>query len=62
MRYSEDPSFSGVPWVAFRDSTTYTLSAGAGDKTVYGVFRNAWDPVGQGASAGITLLGTSTPR
>lgn len=58
MRYSEDPAFGGVPWVAFSDTTSFALSPGAGEKTVYGVFRNAWDPVGQGAQASITRLST----
>ena len=57
MRFSEDPAFSGVAFQSYADTTTFTLSAGAGEKLVYGQYVNPWDPSGRGTSAGITLLG-----
>jgi hypothetical protein len=56
MRFSESPSFTGVPWVAFRDTTEFVLSSSPGTKTVYGIFRNAFEPAGKGSLQVITLL------
>lgn len=42
MRFAESPSFSGVPWQAYDDTATITLSAGEGRKVVYAQFRNDW--------------------
>ncbi len=40
MRISEDPFFAGVPWVAYAPTTSFTLSAGFGTKTVYAQLRD----------------------
>jgi len=42
MRFAENPSFVGVPWVAYADSFDFTLSDGEGLKVIYGQFRNFW--------------------
>lgn len=42
MRISESPNFSAVPWVAYEDSTGFTLSPGEGRKNIYAQFRNDW--------------------
>jgi hypothetical protein len=40
MRISEDPFFTGVPWVSYQGTTLFTLSAGYGLKTVYAQLRD----------------------
>lgn len=35
MRISEDPFFSGVPWVPYTETSMFTLSPGFGSKTVF---------------------------
>ncbi len=57
MVISEDPAFSGTTWTAFADTTTFTLSPGAGEKTIFARYRNAFDPVGSSALVRIVLLG-----
>jgi hypothetical protein len=42
MRFSEAPSFAGVPWRAYAAIDSLTLSEGEGTKIVYGQFRNDW--------------------
>ena len=42
MRFSESPTFVGVPWVAYDDTTLFPLSEEPGLKVVYGQFRNFW--------------------
>ncbi len=40
MRFSESLDFSGVTWQAYRDTAMINLSEGAGQKVIYGQFRN----------------------
>jgi outer membrane protein assembly factor BamB len=40
MRISEDPFFTGVPWIPYAPSISFTLSAGFGTKTVYAQLRD----------------------
>ena len=40
MRFSESLDFNGINWQAYRDTLNITLSEGAGQKVVYGQFRN----------------------
>lgn len=40
FRLSENADFSGSVWRDFVESTPFTLSAGAGEKTLYAAFRN----------------------
>jgi len=35
MRISEDPFFAGAPWIPYQQTSSFTLSAGFGTKTVY---------------------------
>jgi len=42
MRFSEDPAFAGLPWIAYNDTALLALSEGAGLKVIYGQFRNFW--------------------
>ena len=57
MLLSEDPDFGDATWSAFADTVVFDLSAGAGEKTIFGRYRNAWDPVGSSAVARIFRLG-----
>ncbi len=40
MRFSESLDFTTIPWVAYSDTSTITLSPGPGEKTIYAQFRN----------------------
>ncbi len=40
MRISEDPFFSGAPWIPYMASSSWTLSPGYGMKTVYSQLRD----------------------
>jgi len=40
MRISEDPFFTGAAWVAYQQTSMFTLSAGFGTKTVYAQLRD----------------------
>ncbi len=42
MRFSENPSFVGVPWLTYAALDTFTLSEDEGEKVVYGQYRNFW--------------------
>ena len=42
MRFAESPDLSGVAWLPYAAASEFTLSAGAGLKTVYGQYRNDW--------------------
>jgi hypothetical protein len=57
MIFSEDPAFIGATWVAFADTTDYTLSIGFGEKIIFARYRNAFDSVGTSAVARVFLLG-----
>jgi hypothetical protein len=61
MRFSESADFAGIAWVDYADSTEIQLSEGPGLKTIYGWYRNPFDPGGQAAEASITLLGEGAP-
>ncbi|VAW76475.1 hypothetical protein MNBD_GAMMA13-1776, partial [hydrothermal vent metagenome] len=41
IRISEQPNFSGAAWQPYQESVPYTLSAGAGNKSVYVQVRRA---------------------
>ncbi len=56
MRFSEDPSFTGVPWLTYAPSIQFALTPAPGLKTVYGEFRNDWFTAARVDS--IRLLGT----
>jgi len=60
MRFAESPDLSAVPWLAYADTVTFTLSEGAGTKIVYGEYRNAW--FSAVAADTITLVQTRRPR
>ena len=42
-KFSEDNTFSGVSWQALSDSLSFTLSTGAGTKTVYAKIKNDFE-------------------
>lgn len=61
MRFAETSDFTGVPWQPFAAMSTFELSAPAGPKTVYAIFRNGLDPAGRAATASIELVGGTAP-
>lgn len=42
MRFSESLDFSSEPWVAYADTSSLSVSATPGHKTIYCQFRNDW--------------------
>jgi hypothetical protein len=42
MRFSESADFTGVPWVAYQDTTLIQLSPTPGMKVVHAQYRNDW--------------------
>lgn len=57
MILSEDAAFADATWTAFADTTVFTLSDGAGEKTIFGRYRSPWDPEGSSAVTRIFRLG-----
>lgn len=55
---SENAGFSGASWHAYSSSPTFTLSAGAGGKTIYMKLRNA---VGESSAASDTITYVTPP-
>jgi hypothetical protein len=42
MRFSEDADFTGVPWIAYQDTTLIQLSPTPGTKIIHAQYRNDW--------------------
>lgn len=53
---SEAVDFSGATWQAFADTVSFSLSPGAGEKTVYAAFRSPFSDARPTASVDITRL------
>jgi hypothetical protein len=61
MVISEDPGFAGAVWETYASTKDFTLSAGAGKKTIYAKFRSAQGLVTETFKAVINLVSGYKP-
>jgi len=58
MRFANAPDFTDAAWIDYADTTSFELSEGAGEKTIYGQFRNHWN---DSAPSSVSVLLVDVP-